>query len=350
MKKNKKYQLTKFKSRYWYFIVPVFVLIFYALFFSSSKKIFVAEKKDFKKVKIAENICEQRSRLNGICINFNESGRAFVGVMIENHPVARPQAGLAEASVVYEALVEGNYTRFLAFFDYAEKINKVGPVRSARPYYLDWLNEWGNPLYMHVGGSPEALQKIVAQKIFDANEFYHAKSYWRDSSQSAPHNVYTDSGKWTEFRQSDFLNFSSWNFVTSSTPCLIHCLTHIRISYSSETDVQWDFNTTTTRFVRYHGNTKHVTEEGEIVADTIIIQEIKTKVIDGEGRLALQTIGEGQAVVAYDGKKINATWKKESFKSRTRFFDGTGVEILLKPGKIWLEIVPNFSVIEFTQL
>src|SRR5690606_23920743 len=116
-----------------------------------------------------------------------------VGIMIENHYDARPLSGLADASVVYEAPVEGNYTRFLAVFPEDAEVQKIGPVRSARTYYLDWVSEYPDMLYMHVGGSPDALEKIKTHGIFDFNEFYRGWYYWRDSGRYAPHNVYTSS-------------------------------------------------------------------------------------------------------------------------------------------------------------
>ncbi|HLC70188.1 MAG TPA: DUF3048 domain-containing protein, partial [Patescibacteria group bacterium] len=91
-----------------------------------------------------------------------------VAVMIDNHIDARPQSGLAVASVVYEVPVEGSITRFMALYDGDDLVEEVGPVRSARAYYLDWLSEYGDALYLHVGGSPEALNLIKKRSIFDA--------------------------------------------------------------------------------------------------------------------------------------------------------------------------------------
>ena len=112
--------------------------------------------------------CKFRRVLDGVCVETEEQvNPRLVAVMIENHPDSRPQSGLYQASVVYEAPVEGNYSRFLAIFPSGVEVKKAGPVRSVRPYYLDWVREYGDPLYMHVGGSPEALVKIDNFNIND---------------------------------------------------------------------------------------------------------------------------------------------------------------------------------------
>ena len=112
--------------------------------------------------------------------------------MIENMVTSRPQSGLDRANLVYEALAEGGITRFLAVFASGEEIEKIGPVRSARTYYLDWAKEL-SAAYIHVGGSPEALRLIPQYDILDLNQFYNSPNFWRAKERAAPHNLYTSS-------------------------------------------------------------------------------------------------------------------------------------------------------------
>ncbi|HSD12679.1 MAG TPA: DUF3048 domain-containing protein, partial [Patescibacteria group bacterium] len=114
----------------------------------------------------------------------------YFAATIDNLSVARPQAGLTKASLVFEAPVEGGITRFLAVFPDDVTADRIGPVRSARPYFLDWASEF-DAVYAHVGGSPEALEKIVAYDMRDLNEFFAGKYFWRDENRDAPHNAYT---------------------------------------------------------------------------------------------------------------------------------------------------------------
>lgn len=119
----------------------------------------------------------------------------ILAVVIENFPTSRPQQrGLSQASVVYETLAEGGITRFLALFSY-QSLEKVGPVRSARPYLVDFAAEH-QAAFLHAGGSPWGLQKIakfnrVSMRDMDGlywEEF--GKYFRRDPNYSAPHDMF----------------------------------------------------------------------------------------------------------------------------------------------------------------
>ncbi len=333
-------------------IILIGLILIIGLSFSSSKSLFFKEKitSEFTELK---KECEFYSILNGICVNSAaEQTPSIVAVMIENHPASRPQAGLAEADVVYEVMVEGNYTRFLAIYSDKTEVVKVGPVRSARPYYLDWVAEYGNPLYMHVGGSPDALKIIATRKIWDANEMYIGNSFWRSTNRQAPHNTYTNTEHWEKLvKQKTTGAFSSWNFSTSTIACTTHCVDFIEIPYLSPSFVTgWKYNSSTQNYERWQDGAPHQTETGTIHADTIAIMESPVKVLDEVGRLEMKTIGSGPAAVIVNGQKIMGTWQKSSLAERTRWFDVAGKEINFKPGKIWIQIVPYLSVVSFTEL
>lgn len=322
------------------------------LVFSSSQSSFLKEKISEQKNE-AKTDCEFRSILNGVCVDTVVAQTpAIVAVMIENHPAARPQAGLVEADVVYEAMVEGNYTRFLAIYPYDRLVAKVGPVRSARPYYLDWLAEYDNPLYMHVGGSPDALALIVKRDIWDANEMYLGNSFWRASNRAAPHNTYTNTERWQKLIGKETINkFIGWSFTTTSLACSSNCVQTVKIPYLQPDFVTvWKFNSSTSNYERWQGNTLHQTETGVIHADTIAIIEAPIKVLDEIGRLEIKTIGSGPAIIIMNGQKINGTWQKSALAERTNFYDQSGREINFKPGKIWVQVVPRLSIVQITQL
>ena len=128
--------------------------------------------------------------LDGILVPVNEVNAFPVAVVIDNDVLARPQAGLARASLVYEAPVEGGMTRYLAIFPADIDLEVIGPVRSARPYFVVWAEEL-RALFVHCGGSPEALARLKADTVYDLNEFYNNAYFWREESdnRSAPHNV-----------------------------------------------------------------------------------------------------------------------------------------------------------------
>ena len=332
-------------------IILVGLVLIIGLALSSSKS-------SFKKESNVEGIstpadCEFRSNLTGVCVeNAAAKTPALVAVMIENHPEARPQAGLAEAEVVYEAMVEGNYTRFLAIYPYDKVVTKVGPVRSARPYYLDWLEEYGNPLYMHVGGSPDALTLIAQRKIWDVNEFFFGNSFWRATNRYAPHNTYTNTERWQKLIGQETVNkFIPWTFTTSTPTCVSRCVQTVEIPYLRPDFVAiWKFNSSTNNYERWQGNMPHKTESSTIHADTIVIMEAPIKVLDDVGRLEMKTIGSCPVIVIMAGQKISGTWQKSALTERTNFYDQAGQEINFKPGKIWVQVVPRLAIVQITQL
>ncbi|PIR04404.1 MAG: hypothetical protein COV59_00975 [Candidatus Magasanikbacteria bacterium CG11_big_fil_rev_8_21_14_0_20_39_34] len=294
--------------------------------------------------------CPWRNSLTGVCLA-EEKQQHISAVMIENHIDARPLSGLEKASVVYEAPVEGNITRFLALFEGDTDVDQIGPVRSARPYYLDWISEYDGALYGHVGGSPEALIDIENYQIFDLNEFYRGWFFWRSQSRFAPHNAYTSSDllkkAWEQYGGETETIIESWvfekNSVSSTTECLEDCAQSLEITYSSPYYKPiWEY--------QKDQNTYERTEKGNsetFVADTLIVESVQAQVIDDVGRLKIETIGQGDVLIFQNGKVIEGTWKKTGRKERTRFFDAQDKEIALHPGKIWITIVPQTSDIEF---
>jgi hypothetical protein len=117
------------------------------------------------------------------------SSNAIIAAIIENHPAARPQMlGLAESPLVIEALAEGGITRYLAFFD-NQNLEKVGPIRSARPYFADWSEEIASG-FIHAGGSETALNQIANSVLFDIDEANDEEVLFRDFRYLKPHNLF----------------------------------------------------------------------------------------------------------------------------------------------------------------
>lgn len=270
-----------------------------------------------------------------------------VGVMFDNHFDARPQSGLDKADIVYEAPVEGGITRFFGIFSASTTVLKIGPVRSARPYFLDWLQEYGDAMYLHSGGSPEALQLIQTRNLFDANEFYRGPYYWRDNSRFAPHNLYSNSDNWQKMvakygATRTALPWQGWKFANesavTSTPGAHASVT---VKYASNYIVSWQFTSSTGWYVRLLNTKPYSTEEGvPIVADSVVFASMSVATIDNEGRREIQTVGSGDATILTGGNLLKGTWKKNGLTDRTRWYDSVGNEIILMPGKTWVQIVP----------
>ena len=266
---------------------------------------------------------------------------SVVGVMVDNHPDARPQSGLLAAKIVYEAPAEGGITRYFAVFDSAQDILKVGPVRSARPYFIDWLKEYDG-LYMHCGGSPEALDILKNRSIFDLNEMFNGVYYWRDENRTAPHNLYTNSEKWNKAlsahpEEKKIFN-SAWKFGDASTSSL-EIVKNITIEYTSDYMVGWRYDENQKVYSRFINDTMLLEDGVVLTANDIVIQYVKSRVVDDYGRKEITTDGQGDMRLLRDGIMVRGIWKKEN--GRTRFYDSSGQELNLKPGKIWIQIVPK---------
>lgn len=295
------------------------------------------------------------SKLDGLLasrkVNTNPQ---VVAVMIDNHPDARPQSGLSKAKIVYEAPVEGEFTRYMAIFEKGQNVSEVGPVRSARPYFLDWLQEYGRGLYMHSGGSPAALSLIGQRKIFDADEFFWGSYYWRTSEKQGPHNLLTKSENWQKILEKyststdGMSSKNAWKFATIIGKG-ISTQREIKISYASTYEVTWKYDPKALDFVRYINGVKYQDMNGaEVKARNVLIQYVNMNTLDSEGRRSIMTVGTGSARVLKKGEVIQATWVKKTLSDRTRFYTKQGIEFVLLPGTTWVEIVPNDTKVEVT--
>ncbi|MFA7314959.1 MAG: DUF3048 domain-containing protein [Candidatus Magasanikbacteria bacterium] len=322
-------------------------------YFGQKKKVTAIDDSNIVQIntQTKQNLCEFPRLLDGVCMDsVDKVNPELVAVMIENHVDARPQSGLAKASIVYEAPVEANYTRFMAIFPIDTEVTKVGPVRSARPYYLDWLREYGKDImYMHVGGSPDALNIIKADdSIFNFDQFFNGPYFWRSTDRYAPHNVYTSSENWTKAWQDkgvkENTDFKSWNFHdlgncvgNSDATCILNfTVSFLPPSYQAT----WEYGSSTRKYTRYQIEGRHLDQDGTVIeADTVIVQKVNSKVLDDYGRLQIDTIGSGEAIVFQNGYKEEGTWHKDSTTSRTEWLRTNGQPMPLKPGKIWIEVV-----------
>lgn len=279
-----------------------------------------------------------------------------VGVMIENLPSTRPQAGLAGASVVYETLVEGGATRFLALYPIRDTtFSRIGPVRSVRPYYLDWLTEYEGVL-VHAGGSPEALSEIYKTSIPNLNAIAgQAKYFWRDRTLPAPHNLFTSSEKLQnalDDTKRKTKTFIPWVFKEDrqleKRPADGAYVTVKFSGYAFETEYR--YRRETNSYARFNAGQPHEDAlAGEQVhAKNVIVQIIpKILAIGEKGRLTLDVYGEGTALIFVDGGVNIGTWKKADRAPRTEFFFADGTPAQLNRGNTWVEVVPEDRTVEY---
>ena len=305
-----------------------------------------------------------------------------LGVMIENHSDARPQSGLSGADAVYEAVAEGGITRFLAVF-YCQDAGQVGPVRSARTYFIDFASEYGNyPLYAHVGGAnqpgpADALSQLDTYNwsgYNDMNQFSIGfPTFWRDYDRlghtaATEHTMYSTVQKlWDYAAKNRNLtnvdkNGKSWDtsFVpynfTDDAPASSRPLSqsvHLEFwqSAGSDYNVDWIYDPKTNLYKRNNGGKPHIdrdTNKQLAAKNIVVLSMVELNADDGyenNVHLLYKDKGTGKATVFKDGKQIKGTWQKDSRTGRTILKDSSGSQIKLDRGLIWFEILPTDGVL-----
>lgn len=293
----------------------------------------------------------EASRLTGVQISPEDNQRAVVGVMVENSPDARPQSGLSSAGVVYEAVAEGGITRFLALY-LEGKPGSIGPIRSARPYYLDWLLPF-DASYAHVGGSPEALAQIKSLKVKDLDQFANSGAYERSSKRFAPHNVYSSMDKLYSLAQSKGYTtstFTSFTRKTNEEASAAPTGRTIDLAISSQLyNVHYDYDPTTNSYKRSVGGKPHIEEiNGSQLAPKVVMALVMPSAIASDGtHTAYTTTGTNTMYVFQDGVVHIGTWKKDSRTGQFSFLNSAGQPLTLNPGQTWITMVKDTGSIAY---
>lgn len=296
---------------------------------------------------------EFRRLVDGIAVeDETKINPPMLAAQIENMIDARPLSGVSRANLVYETLAEAGITRLLAFFTAGADVSEIGPVRSARPYFLDWASEFG-ALYAHSGGSPEALRLIPQYDILDLNEFANGRFFWRSKSRYMPHNLYTSTELLNEAfiaKEGEVKNFRGWQFKDeASVEARPEEEKRIKIYFSTKTyEVGWQYDRESNGYLRYQAGVIQQDRDGsEVWAKNIVVQFTKMVVLDEVGRKRIDTIGDGEAIVFQDGVRVDGIWRKEAKGERTKFYNEVGAEIKFNPGVTWVEVVPIGMEIEW---
>jgi hypothetical protein len=290
------------------------------------------------------------SRLTGLPDTSAQAALPVTGVMVENSDDARPQSGLGQAGVVFEALAEGGITRFLAIYEEGQPTS-IGPIRSARPYFIDWLLPF-DAGYAHVGGSPAALTQIQADNVRDMNQFSYGSSYTRITSRASPHNVYTSMADLNALEQSK--GWSTSNFVgfprKSDQPSKTPTATTININPDGpDMDVQYQYNPKLDSYAR--------SEAGAPMIDADTGQQLEPKVViamlvpwvngpldsSGAHYTDYSDIGTSTAYVFQDGIMTQGVWVKSSPSSQLEFKTASGTPLKLNAGQTWITAIGSAS-------
>lgn len=316
-------------------------------------------------------------------------------VMIENTTDARPQSGLSSADVVYEAVAEGGITRFgtVMYCGIAKEDTIVGPVRSARTYFVNLASEYNFPLYTHVGGancssadggktctthkSVQALEQLNdygwgGSKGNDLNQFSIGfPTFWRDYERlgrtvATEHTMYSSSEKlykyasgtrgWTnkspkgdEWEK----GFVPWKFKDEAKDSERGDMASISFGFwdrYKDFEVVWKYDKPTNTYIRENGGSAHKDRNNDktLTAKTVVVQFTKENgPLDDHKHMLYDVIGTGDAIFFQDGTAVKGTWAKKDRVSRTVFKDAKGKEVSFNRGTIWVEVLPKGNTVTY---
>ena len=270
-------------------------------------------------------------------------------IMIENSPEARPQSGLAKAEIVFEAVAEGGITRFLTLWQ-INKSDIIGPVRSLRTHYLNWLTPFEASI-AHVGGSTSALRSARSGLYRDIDQMANGGSYWRSTDRVAPHNVYTSSEKLDALNQAKGYTKSDPEMFarqkpkapTAETEGLVKQI-NITISHPLY-DSYFSYDMATNKYLRFQAGAAHLDREnGQIKSDALIVIKTTMHNIPEDGtHYQVNALGAGEAYVFQNGTVTQGTWKKATKDDQIKFYDNTEQEIKINRGQVWITAIQNDS-------
>jgi hypothetical protein len=288
------------------------------------------------------------ARLSGVQVSPELDKLPVTGVMIENSPDARPQSGLKDAGVIFEAIAEGGITRFLTLFQ-TEQPDYIGPVRSVRPYYLDFLAPFDAGI-AHAGGSGEALAQVRSGAFKDLDQFFNPGAYQRVSTRYAPHNLYTSRAALLNLQNqkgwgsSTFTGFPRKSEKASPNPTA----RSIDFSISGYLyNSHYDYDATTNTYKRSEGGKPHTDERsGAQLSPKVVIA-----VVMHHGYAGIYStytdLGSDKAYIFQDGTVTEGIWEKPNRNTQIRFGEANGSPLALDAGQTWITLVSSPSEVVY---
>lgn len=272
-----------------------------------------------------------------------------IAVMIDNETGAWPQAGLQDAYMIYEIIIEGGQTRMMAIFKDKEP-TKVGPIRSSRHYFVEYAMEQG-AIYAHFGWSPKAEATIKTNNVNNINGmFYDGGKFWREGS--GYHTSFTNVKNLREIAtDSKYLTISKsepeykysvkeYNLETGKE------VESLILTYSPSRNTSYVYDSDKKVFMRSMNGEKHtdrVTKD-QYFAKNIIVIKVNNYTMNSsgdKGRQEIENKGTGTGYYLTNGKVIDITWSKKDINSKTYLYDLEGKEIILNDGLTFMQVVPT---------
>ncbi|MDO4741926.1 MAG: DUF3048 domain-containing protein [Candidatus Saccharibacteria bacterium] len=304
---------------------------------------------------------------------------------------ARPQAGLGQAGVIFEAIAEAGITRFAAIYQNPTS-SVIGPIRSLRIYYLEWDTPFDCTV-VHAGGADNALSALKSGGYRDLTEDY-AYMYRGTYQKRLWNNLFTTGTNLAQFNNEHGYNSSNVNGFKRMTPELskrsrIDSTVEERLKITEPTDkdtsklspkvsdiklnfgsyesfnVKYVYDSESNSYLRFYGdnephnvyacptenmgerNPEDICSLKQLSPSVVVVMVVQEKK-DWDGyHEDITTTGSGKVYIFQNGIAISGTWKKESATSQITFWDESGKEIDLSPGQTFVEAIPNYGGVEY---
>lgn len=332
----------------WLVLFAVFMLITVGC----SKKEPVVENNDEQNHGVTERPQQEEKEkeyaysfpLTGIGSEKEADGRA-VAVMVNNHPAARPQSGLNKADIVYEVLAEGNVTRFLAIFQ-SEQPERIGPVRSARDYYIE-LAKGYDSLYVAHGNSLTAERLLKSGYIDNLNGLYYDGTLFeRVGFRKAPHNSYISFDSILKGAEQKNYNMEDapepLTFLSKAEVEKLAGTAAEKVSISYHDNVfnsSFEFDEDSQNYKRFSNGAQTVDYDTDdpVLVDNIFVVETAHKIVSDVGHREIDLNSGGRAFLFQKGQMFEVDWKNVDGRILP-YLNGNPVGLV--PGKTWINIIP----------
>jgi len=313
------------------------------------------------------------SRLTGLPIYEEYLYRRPFAAVINNSGQALPQSGIASADIIYEVLAEGDVTRLVGIFQ-SYLPEKIGPMRSARDYFIDFaLNH--DALFIHHGSSPGGYSRINTLRItnldgmaLEGSVFWRDRSYpeWAFNTGTRPfeHSSFTGRERlenhvynrgirdyWPSESAEYGFNFSQMPIQQAelTVDSIFGQAYSIHVPFSALYFRRFVFDPETGLYMaeNRHG-THYDAETGEPVGfANVLIQLANMRVVDAVGRRTIDTVGSGDGYLVHGGRYQPVRWVKDSHVSPMRWYYPDGTPLVLQPGRVWICVFQSSGNVVF---
>jgi hypothetical protein len=297
------------------------------------------------------------SDLDGVVAPSNLAHRLPMAIMIDDYKDARPQSGFSSASIVYQAMIDESSDRYMMVFQEGTA-SDIGPIRSARPYYVPWAAEY-KAMFGHYGGDAQVLQVMIpamAKDIYNQDALNGGSCpYHRIDTRVGPYNAYTNTADLISCLAprsypATYQGLPTRTFVDDTPVSQRPASQTVAIPYLAET-IGYTYDPASDSYLRSVAGTLQIdpANKKQIVARSIVVmfQAYAIEPSLDTLRPVVTNVGSGKAIVFEEGRAITGTWKKASNTALTLMYDDSGKEIPLVRGEIFMQSVPIGTAVTY---